>query len=80
MIEIFFMAGQQLRSLYHPGEGVNVNQITYRAKKKYGRNIDIIDVVGYMFNDARDRFVTETYPSVLTTRYYPNQPEPYVWL
>lgn len=70
MIEVFFTDKDYLvRSVYSHSLGVSKDRIIFEAKKLFGRNIDILSVVGY-YND-KCRAERSSYKNAISTRFEP---------
>jgi hypothetical protein len=72
MIEVFFTDNDyQLRSVYSHHREVTKDRIISQAKKLFGRNIDILTVVGYYKDAYRDQ--RTQYKNAISTRYEPGE-------
>lgn len=70
MIEVFFTDKDYLvRSVYSHNLGVTKDRIIFEAKKLFGRNIDILSVVGYYNDKCREN--RSSYKNAISTRYEP---------
>lgn len=73
MIEVFFTDKDYLlRSVYSHNLGVTKDRIIFEAKKLFGRNIDILTVVGYYKDEYRQQ--RTTYKNAISVRYEPGIP------
>ena len=70
MIEVFFTdKDYQLRSVYSHHREVSKDRIISEAKKLFGRDIDILTVVGYYKDEYREQ--RTQYKNALSTRFEP---------
>ena len=82
MIEVFFTdRDYELRSVYSHARGVTKDRIIFEAKKRYGRAIDVLSVVGYYHSKHRPEFIKDNFPYARSEVFNLDpilEPEPYV--
>ena len=72
MIEIFYFDKKNnLKSLYHPDTDASTDKIRYLARKKDGREIDIITITTYGNRKYRKTYIDQKFPFVESFTYNP---------